>query len=261
MLFLDLTATSLEENLALDEAFLNAAENGRLEDGLLRVWEWATPAVVVGRASRLAQEVQLDRCQKRGVPVVRRCSGGAAVVIGPGCLLYTLILPLSPDIPRHMERIHASVLNPIAAALAARAPGVVRAGISDLARCQPPRQSTATSDCNPRDPESPVPSAPRKFSGNSLRCRRQWLLYHGTILYRFDLSLVEELLSMPPRQPDYRGDRRHGDFLCNLPLDRDTLCLALRTAWGAWEPAGDIPQQELQDLLARYRDPAWNLDH
>ena len=38
-----------------------------------------------------------------------------------------------------------------------------------------------------------------KFSGNSARCRRRWLLYHGTLLYDFPLALVARCLKMPPR--------------------------------------------------------------
>ncbi|GAB6187619.1 lipoate--protein ligase family protein [Thermopirellula anaerolimosa] len=257
MHFWDVTLPTLEENLALDEALLEAAEHGRGVGAVLRVWEWAAPAVVVGRASRVSQEVRLERCRIHGVPVLRRCSGGAAVVIGPGCWMYTLVLPLSGDLPRQPDRIHSAVLDPIVAALATRVPGVIRAGISDLAR-------HATSESDARDPSGDAPrvagSAPRKFSGNSLRCRRDWLLYHGTILYDFDISLVEELLAMPPRRPEYRGGRDHAAFLCNLPLDRAALCDALRTVWHAWEPPPELPPDELQRLLPRYRDPAWHFE-
>ncbi|NMC21907.1 MAG: lipoate--protein ligase family protein [Thermogutta sp.] len=257
MQFLDVTLPTLEENLALDEALLDAAEGGRGAGAVLRVWEWSAPAVVLGRASRAAQEVRLDRCRFHNVPVVRRCSGGAAVVIGPGCWMYTLILPISPDISRRPDRMHAAVLNPIAAALAACVPGVVRAGTSDLARDAAPAgdaESAPPGRPPVRDP------APRKFSGNSLRCRRGRLLYHGTMLYDFDVSLVGELLTMPPRRPDYRGERDHADFLCNLPLDRAALCRTMRTVWDAWEPLTELPLTELQALLPRYRDPAWHFE-
>ena len=46
--------------------------------------------VVVGRSSRLDEEVHLDACRAAGVPVLRRPSGGAAIVSGPGCLMYAL---------------------------------------------------------------------------------------------------------------------------------------------------------------------------
>ncbi len=256
MQFLDATLPTLEENLALDEALLEAAENGRGMGAVLRVWEWSVPAVVVGRASRVAEEVRLDCCRRRNVPVMRRCSGGAAVVIGPGCWMYTLVLPLSADLPRQPDRMHAAVLDPIAAALAAHVPGVVRAGISDLARDPTFAENTATAAPGR---EQARDFAPRKFSGNSLRCRRDWILYHGTVLYDFDIALVGELLAMPPRRPDYRGERDHAAFLCNLPLDR-AIRRALQSAWNAWEPLRRPPLAELQAVLPRYRDPAWHFE-
>ncbi len=59
----------------------------------------------------------------------------------------------------------------------------------------------------------------RKFSGNSLRCKRDHFLYHGTLLYQFPLEQIGELLKMPARQPNYRQGRPHGEFVMNLPLD------------------------------------------
>src|SRR5258706_12613484 len=38
------------------------------------------------------------------------------------------------------------------------------------------------------------PRFARKFSGNSLRVKRTHLLYHGTLLYAFDLGLIEKCL-------------------------------------------------------------------
>ena len=48
--------------------------------------------VVIGRSSRTADEVDLEYCRAEGIPVLRRCSGGAAVVVGPGCLMYSVVL-------------------------------------------------------------------------------------------------------------------------------------------------------------------------
>ena len=52
----------------------------------------------------------------------------------------------------------------------------------------------------------------RKFSGNSQRRRKHFLLFHGTFLLNFDLALIGELLPMPSKQPDYREDRSHDRF-------------------------------------------------
>jgi lipoate-protein ligase A len=72
---------------------------------------------------------------------------------------------------------------------------------------------------------------PRKFSGNALRLKRTHLLYHGTLLYDFDLALVERLLKPPVRQPAYRAERTHREFLTNFPASRSAIEAAIRRGW------------------------------
>ncbi|MDP6447918.1 MAG: lipoate--protein ligase family protein, partial [Pirellulaceae bacterium] len=184
MKLLDLTLPTPAENLALDEALLEAAERAGQPTEVLRVWESPTPAVIIGRASQAAAEVELDYCRDHQIPVLRRGSGGAAVVIGPGCLMYAVVLSydLHPEL-RMISRAHCFVLQRLAEALRPYQPGVACQGSSDLT------------------------VGVRKFSGNSLRCRRSHLLYHGTLLYNFTLDSVGQCLRAPPRQPDYRESR------------------------------------------------------
>ena len=62
----------------------------------LRFWEWASPAVVIGRFQSAAAEVDLDRARHEGFEVVCRCTGGGAMFIEPGdTITYSLIAPLS----------------------------------------------------------------------------------------------------------------------------------------------------------------------
>src|SRR5262245_22119574 len=193
MKLLDSTLPTAAENLALDEALLDAAEAGGLLDEVLRVWEPLQPLGVIGRSSRVAEEVDVDACRAAGVPVLRRASGGAAIVTGPGCLMYSVVLRY--DGRQHLRLIdeaHRHVLGIVGAAVESLIPGVEQCGTSDLA------------------------IGNRKFSGNSLRCKREHLLYHGTLLYEFDLSLISRLLRMPPRMPGYRDGRSHEEFVMNL---------------------------------------------
>src|ERR1044071_8582092 len=88
---LDLTLPSPAENLALDEALLDAAEAGQGGE-VLRFWESPEYFVVVGYANKVDVEVNRVACESKGIPILRRCSGGGTVLQGPGCLNYTLIL-------------------------------------------------------------------------------------------------------------------------------------------------------------------------
>jgi len=92
MKYLDLTLDDAAGNLACDEALLQAHETERLDGELLRVWEAQKYFVVLGHSNRIAAEVEIEACERRAIPVLRRMSGGGAVLQGPGCLNYSLIL-------------------------------------------------------------------------------------------------------------------------------------------------------------------------
>jgi len=235
MKLLDLTLATPAENLALDEALLDAADAGS-RDEVLRIWEPAEHFVVTGRSSQVELEVNVGACRQRGVPILRRASGGAAIVAGPGCLLYSVILGYSrrPDL-RMLDRAHAFVLSRVAGGLKSLGLAAELRGTSDLA------------------------IEGHKVSGNSLRCKRDHLLYHGTLLYDFDLTLVGELLRMPPRQPEYRAGRPHGRFVANLPVGADGLRRALVAAFEADKPLDDWPREQTTRLVAsRYGRDDWN---
>jgi lipoate-protein ligase A len=215
MYHLPLTLETPAANLAMDEALLDAAEAGKFEGEALRLWESPTPFVVQGRSSPDV-EVLADACRADGVPVLRRTSGGATVVAGPGCLMYAVVLDLAarPEL-RFVNRAHAFVLGRMARALAPLVAGVACAGTSDLVLLG--------------DNGEP----PRKFSGNSLRVKRRRLLYHGTVLYDFALDRVDRWLAAPVREPAYRARRTHGAFLTNLPAPRNAIEAALVDVWQA----------------------------
>ena len=97
---LDLTLPTPEENLACDEALLELAETGNGGE-VLRFWEPNHHFVVLGYANKVVSEINVSVCENRGVPVLRRCSGGGTVLQGPGCLNYSLVLRINRSPPLH----------------------------------------------------------------------------------------------------------------------------------------------------------------
>ncbi len=229
---LRLTLPTPAENVALDEALLEACEAGQLAEGVLRLWESPDYFIVLGRSSDPQVEVDLAACRREGVPVLRRPSGGGTVLAGPGCLMYAVVLDYRalPHL-RAVDGAHRHVLERIAAALAPQVPGVAHAGISDLVI---EAENTPT----------------LKISGNALRAKRDHFLYHGTLLYDFALDRIGQLLAAPTRVPTYRQCRAHGEFVTNLPLDRDEIEQALIQAWDARQPLADWPRERVAKLVA-----------
>ncbi len=234
MLRLDLTLPTLAENLALDEALLRDAEAGG--PAVLRFWSWPTFAVVVGAGGQLAAEAHLDRCAADRVPVARRGSGGGTVLLGPGCLLYSLVLPF--DAHPSLVDLNASyrhIMGRLAETLSAEIPGVALAGTSDLIW---------------RD---------RKVSGNAQQRKRTHLLHHGTLLHAFDLDAIDAYVQHPPRMPDYRRARPHADFVANLPIDEERLKSILTIAWDARGEMTNWPREGVHRLIdEKYSRDAWH---
>jgi lipoate-protein ligase A len=225
------------DNVACDEALLDLCEAG-FADEVLRFWESTTPFVVVGYGNHVDAEVDRAACEKDGVPIIRRCSGGGAVVQGPGCLNYSLVLRIEirPELASITDA-NCHIMKRNAAALSKVLDDEVTVeGYTDLAMDG------------------------RKFSGNAQRRKRTHLLFHGTFLLEsFNLTLLSRYLKHPSREPDYRGTRNHDDFVARLSLNAEPVKSALRKEWGASKALKAIPEEPLRTLVAtRYSRPEWN---
>jgi lipoate-protein ligase A len=235
----DLTLPGVAENLALDEAMLIEADEGR-GPPLVRFWEPADYAVVLGASRRLREEVHVDACRADDVPIFRRSSGGGTVLIGPGTLNVTVILP--------------ETAGPGLAAVDAAQHHVLERIASGIRLLGPPVHVLAHGDLVLGD---------RKCGGSAQRRLRHWFMVHSSILYGFAIDRIGRYLTIPKRQPEYRRGRPHHQFLCNLDLPRSALVQALRpgaTPRPALEmaPSLDGPMSLLPSLLAeKFANREW----
>jgi lipoate-protein ligase A len=237
MTCLDLTCSSVAENLALDEALLIEADAGRRQR-TLRFWEPADFAVVLGASRRLQADVQVDECRADGVPILRRTSGGGTVVVGPGTLNITFILPESaaPGLST-VQGAHHYVLDRIARSVRSAGPTVALDGLGDL----------VIEGC--------------KCGGSAQRRLRHWFMVHCSILHDFPIERIVRYLTIPQRQPQYRQGRDHRDFLRNLGLPRNILMDAIRgdcRPGSPSQPGQSVPWGVVQTLLSqKFANQAW----
>jgi lipoate-protein ligase A len=83
------------QHMALDAVLCDEVSAGR-RPPTLRFWEWAAPAVVIGRFQSLKNEVDPEGAQRHGIQVVRRISGGGAMFVEPGnTITYSIYAPLT----------------------------------------------------------------------------------------------------------------------------------------------------------------------
>lgn len=238
MRYLDATLPTPEANLACDEALLTLCEEG-LDDEVLRFWEPQQHFIVLGYSKKVKAEVHEHACAAKRIPMLRRFSGGGTVLQGPGCLNYSLILrignagPLSTIagtnsfvMERHKDAVQGMLNNQVQIQ-----------GHTDLA------------------------IGGMKFSGNAQRRKERYLLFHGTFLLHFDISLAQEVLAIPSRQPPYRSNRSHLQFMTNLNVEAGRIKNVLRKAWLANQPLQpkQIPLDRINELVrTRYSRKEWN---
>jgi len=88
-------AVSPRMNLALDEVLTSRVGEGRRRP-TLRIWEWDQSAVVIGSFQSYRNEVDPEGAERHGFDVVRRISGGGAMLMAAGQIItYSLYVPAS----------------------------------------------------------------------------------------------------------------------------------------------------------------------
>lgn len=196
MIVKDISFKEPKENIFYDEALLESLEDGEAYDEVLRFWESEKFFIVLGRVSKLEDDIKIKEAERDRIEIIRRSSGGGTVLQGPGCLNYSLILsyeknPLLGDI----RKSYSFILGRICEGFKKLDVEVRFEPISDMVLCG------------------------RKFSGNAQRRRKKYFLHHGTILYDFDIEKIEKYLTSPKKEPVYRKGRSHKDFLTNVGVN------------------------------------------
>ena len=111
MRLFDVTLPTAADNLCLTKpCWTKRSRSGstsRNPRESLRLWQSTQPIVVVGRGSQVEREVRVDYCRQQGIPILRAQAAGAAIVAGPGCLMYALVLSyeLRPALACSMRHI------------------------------------------------------------------------------------------------------------------------------------------------------------
>jgi len=193
--------------LAFDKFLLESAENGAPCE-VLRIWKPKSSFVVLGYSNKPESEVNVTACLSRHIPILRRITGGGAVLQSTGCLNYSLILRTD---------------RPELVSIASSNDYVMKQHERLFHDC-----FSLPVSC---DGHTDLTLSGRKFSGNSQRRAKSHLLFHGSFLFDVDFDMMDELLPHPSREPSYRKKRTHREFLTTLPLSPEALKSALFETW------------------------------
>ena len=173
-------------HMALDEVLTDEVAAGR-RGPTIRVWEWASPAVVMGRFQSLRNEVDLQAAARHGITVVRRISGGGAMFIEPGnTITYSIYAPASMVAGLDFQQSYALMDSWVIQALAA---------LGIQASYQPLNDITSPGG---------------KIAGAAQARRGQAVLHHVTMAYDIDADKMLQVLRIGREKLSDKGTTSAG---------------------------------------------------
>jgi lipoate-protein ligase A len=177
------------QNMAVDEALM--ARAARTGDGIFRVYGWSQPTLSLGRNQRARGLYDLDAAAALGVAIVRRPTGGRALLHDHE-VTYSVTMPATDiaEARRAYDFINEVLLSAInqLGVPAARATGTV-------AVAPGPRP------CFDVPAEREIVVEGRKLIGSAQWRNAGALLQHGSILTRDDQGLIPKLMRNEAESP------------------------------------------------------------
>ncbi len=227
-------------------------------DGVsIALWLPQGVTVAIGLAQKPAVEADVDAMRDDNVGLVRRQSGGGAVLLYPGVLCWEAWADLT-EIERRQEggsgirQSYAALSKPVVAGLATLGIKAFHAGICDV--------SVATD------------AGVRKLAGTAQLRRRDRALVHGSLLVTADVTTLSRYLRFPSEQPDYRQGRDHADFCTTVAATAPEACgphfmrcvagaivsAALADGWRAYTPPEALDEAAAIHYRGKYGQRGWN---
>jgi lipoate-protein ligase A len=166
------------ENIALDRALIEARLAGEIGD-TIRFIQFE-PCALVGRHQDLAQELNLEACEARGVQTVRRMTGGGAIFMDGGQLGWALVCD---------KRVFGKVTLPDVTKLICEgiAAGLTRLGVDARFR-----------------PRNDIEIEGRKVSGTGGFFDGNILIFQGTVILDLDPAAMMAVLNVPQAKLEKR---------------------------------------------------------
>jgi lipoate-protein ligase A len=183
-------------NMAIDEALLHAVAAGE-SPPVLRFYRWRPATVSLGYAQSVHTDLDLELCKAAGLGVVRRATGGRAV-LHDNELTYAIIAPLATaafghsvlDCYRGISEILQKTLQQLGLP-AQLVPGKPKGGQRNAMR--------AVCFSAPSQYELVVEG--RKVAGSAQKRCADAFLQHGSIPVEIDLELLGRVLRVATDNP------------------------------------------------------------
>jgi lipoate-protein ligase A len=190
--FLDTGAGSGEQNMSVDEELLARAQAGDATP-VLRFYTWDPPAVSLGRFQKSETAVDAAACRQRGFDIVRRVTGGRAVLHHRE-LTYSVVARTDhPLFPSDILGTYKIIAQGLMAGF--RNIGIDAEMVSHGGRNAPlVNKNSKNPSCFSSPSWYEIVVGGRKIAGSAQRRLSAAFLQHGSILISYDPAIEAEVI-------------------------------------------------------------------
>lgn len=173
-------------NMAVDEVLMNLCEQNC--EPILRIYSWEPCAVSLGYFQKLEKAVNIDECKRQNIDIVRRLTGGRAV-IHHNEITYSVIIPQSyEEMPPSIAGSYKFLCEGIIAGLKNIG---IEASLDSGKRKQPIKGSAV---CFDSPSMNEIVHEGKKLVGSAQVRKNQILLQHGSIPISIEPEKYKSLL-------------------------------------------------------------------
>ena len=229
------------ENMARDSGLMDRAR--ATGESVFSVYSWERPTISFGRNQTAVGKYDLTSIERRGIGVVRRPTGGRALLHNRE-VTYSVTAPISSSetLNQSYERINGLLLEALFSL-------GVEARVAAAAR---PALPPGEIPCFAEPSKGELVSAGRKLVGSAQFRENGALLQHGSILIEDDQSLIAEMSLVPPTT-DAAPAATLSAALGRVPeLGEVAEALLAAVIWSEDAGARRLHESEVTDFTARY---------
>lgn len=253
--FLPYAEYSPAENMAIDEMLIHSYAADRIP--VLRLYGWEPTGISIGYFQDPARFLNLTACASRGIPLVRRLTGGGCIVHGPGITYSMVFSDKDMALPESVKASFQYLCSFIIAFYRGRG---LDADYAVNRNTKGPL-GEFTDLCWESSQHYDITVGDKKIGGNAQKRSRDIIFQHGFIPTVCDPALHEILREDNPEPVWTLRDLSIEDNVSVLAGQlRDSFA---KTFGVQLEPYRFTSEESLfLSLLAgdKYRSPRWNLE-
>lgn len=255
---------SIFENMAVDEAiFLETIK--RKKSPTIRFYGSHPAAISIGYFQDAKKELNIEKCRREGIDIVRRITGGKAVFHADEITYCVAAGRYEEIFPADISGTYKVISKCIARGLSDLG---IKADLVEEGRSQTGEEMTSCCFSTPVKNELLVNG--RKICGSAQVRRRDGFLQHGLLLFDFNSEITAEFL-LPARSPGQLKRMKQSVTAVNdeiaSPVDKHEVCSGLKKGFiaelGIDLEEGMLTPEEVilkNELVKKYTDMNWNME-